>query len=171
MGHATNSTNTTTLPSKHATNSTNTTTLPSKHSTNSTPISHTGGPKALASDQETQSDSSNAATDMSEYQICNAPEDCVLRVRSRLPENGTASVELCSCYPSSLLVSFDECEGETDETCAVAECPDACEGYDVTCSGMGRCMLESLDESSSVAPRSGIFLNILILFFAGISFA
>mmetsp|Transcript_16164 Transcript_16164/g.37326 ORF Transcript_16164/g.37326 Transcript_16164/m.37326 type:complete len:467 (+) Transcript_16164:699-2099(+) len=149
----------------------NTTTLPSKHATNSTPISHTGGPKTLASDQETRSDSSNAATDMSEHQICNAPEDCVLRVRSRLPENGTASVELCSCYPSSLLVSFDECEGETDETCAVAECPDACEGYDVTCSGEGRCMLESLDESSSVAPRSGIFLIFMILLFAGISFS
>ena len=145
----------------------NTTKLPSKHATNSTHISQAGGPKALADDQEIAA--SNTAEDMSDYQICNAPEDCVLKVRSRSPVNRTTtSVELCSCYSSSLLTSFDECEGETDETCAVARCPDACEGFDVTCSGEGRCTLETLDKSSSVAPRSGILI-FMILIFAGVS--
>ena len=146
----------------------NTTSLPGQYETNSTPISQAKGPNAIANDPGNQADSNTAATEMSDFQICNAPEDCALRVRSRSPENGTTSVGLCSCYSSSLLVSFDECEGETDETCAVAKCPEACEGFDVYCSGEGRCTLESLDGSSSVAPRLGI-LSFMSLLFAGIS--
>ena len=40
---------------------------------------------------------------------------------------------MCQCYAASSTNPFDECEGETDETCAIAKCVNSCENSEAYC--------------------------------------
>mmetsp|Transcript_18246 Transcript_18246/g.37443 ORF Transcript_18246/g.37443 Transcript_18246/m.37443 type:complete len:863 (-) Transcript_18246:250-2838(-) len=64
---------------------------------------------------------------------CTVDDDCLPTIRSRIPtEIDFTKVDLCECYADSIVVPFDECEGE--ENCPTARCAgDACEGLAGVC--------------------------------------
>lgn len=64
---------------------------------------------------------------------CNSNSDCSLKVRSRFPTTSTTGVGLCECYAASSKIPFDECEGESDATCAVSRCGNSCSGQIAIC--------------------------------------
>ncbi len=80
---------------------------------------------------------------------CNSNSDCSLKIRSRYPSTSTTGIALCECYAASSSVApFDECEGESDATCAVARCGDSCSGKYGYCKkirGTGICFAMSKD--------------------------
>ncbi|KAL7435545.1 hypothetical protein ACHAXH_005858 [Discostella pseudostelligera] len=59
---------------------------------------------------------------------CASDDECSAVVRSRMPPQSNAGVYLCDCYAASSTAPFDECEGEGDETCAIAKCMNSCDG-------------------------------------------
>jgi hypothetical protein len=87
----------------------------------------------------TSSPSSSGSDGVIVAGTCTTDDECAAVVRSRLPENSAAGVDLCGCYASSSASPFDECEGQSDATCAVAKCTNACDGLlaycDVSSSG------------------------------------
>jgi len=87
---------------------------------------------------------------------CTSDDECTAVVRSRYPENSTMGVELCQCYAASSIAPFDECEGESDATCVVAKCTNACDGFEAYCDissngdGTGECTLDSTTGTASI---------------------
>ena len=71
----------------------------------------------------------------SSFGTCTSDTDCSAVVRSRYPSNSTAEdVDMCQCYAASSKDPFDECEGETNETCAIAKCDvNSCENSVAYC--------------------------------------
>jgi hypothetical protein len=74
-----------------------------------------------------------AAASIPIYGTCTSNSDCTATMRSRMPEV-MSGVGLCACYAQSSISPFDECEGESDETCAIADCySNSCDGYVAYC--------------------------------------
>ena len=90
---------------------------------------------------------------------CTSDDECTAVVRSRFPSESNAGVELCECYAASSTSPFDECEGESDETCAIAKCMNSCDGMEAYCrlsteSTDGMCTLQQANNSSAVSDDS-----------------
>ena len=90
---------------------------------------------------------------------CTSDDECTAVVRSRFPAESNAGVELCECYAASSTSPFDECEGESDETCAIAKCMNSCDGMEAYCrlsteSTDGMCTLQQANNSSAVSADS-----------------
>lgn len=75
---------------------------------------------------------------------CNSISDCTLKVRSRFPSAGSDFVGPCECYAASNINPFDECEGESDATCAMAKCGYSCSGQVPICKRK-RCFMYPVD--------------------------
>ena len=74
-----------------------------------------------------------AAASIPIYGTCTSNSDCIATMRSRMPEV-MSGVGLCACYANSRISPFDECEGESDQTCAIADCyTNSCDGYVAYC--------------------------------------
>jgi len=60
---------------------------------------------------------------------------------------------MCQCYAASSSNPFDECEEETDETCAIASCVNSCENSEAYCDNpqgdSGLCLLRPIETSIS----------------------
>lgn len=75
-----------------------------------------------------------AATSVPIYGSCNSNSQCTAIIRSRFPETSHTNIALCDCYAASSVSPFDECEGESDETCMIAGCSsNSCEGMVAYC--------------------------------------
>ena len=57
---------------------------------------------------------------------------------------------MCQCYAASSINQFDECEGESDETCPIAKCVNSCENSEAYCDNpqgdSGLCLLQPVDD-------------------------
>jgi CCR4-NOT transcriptional regulation complex NOT5 subunit len=76
-----------------------------------------------------------------------------------MPSQSNAGVDLCDCYAASSTAPFDECEGEGDETCAIAKCMNSCDGMAAFCfspeSNEGTCALyQATNPSTPVSDNS-----------------
>lgn len=90
---------------------------------------------------------------------CTTDDECSAVVRSRMPSESNAGVDLCDCYAASSTAPFDECEGEGDETCAIAKCMNSCEGMEAYCllsseSSDGMCSLRQATNPSTPVSDS-----------------
>ena len=92
--------------------------------------------------------------DAQSFGTCTSNADCSATVRSRYPSESTAGVDMCQCYAASTNNPFDECEGETDETCIIANCVNSCENSEAYCDNppqgdSGLCLLRPIEVSIS----------------------
>lgn len=99
-----------------------------------------------------------AICDAQSFGTCTSNADCSATVRSRYPSESLAGVDMCQCYAASSMNPFDECEGETDETCAIAKCVNSCENSEAYCDNpqedSGLCLLRPLDKPVNISSIS-----------------
>mmetsp|Transcript_18293 Transcript_18293/g.36699 ORF Transcript_18293/g.36699 Transcript_18293/m.36699 type:complete len:242 (-) Transcript_18293:93-818(-) len=99
----------------------------------------------------------DATTNATPSPQCIADQDCqpVMRTETPTTFNSTVDVDLCSCYASSSLLPFDECEGDGRKECFRSRCEDdatgraidACRGLVAFCvAEEGVCALKKGDE-------------------------
>ncbi len=79
---------------------------------------------------------------------CTHNIDCQTTLRSRSPGPNIDIIgpDVCDCYGTSSQLPFDECQGESDQSCSIARCAyDTCEGQEAYCqhlsNGSGECAL------------------------------
>ena len=110
----------------------------------------------------------NAGSAVETVGSCTSDNECTAIVRSRLPSESNVGVNLCDCYATSSSSPFDECEGESDETCAIAKCMNSCGEMEAYCffspdSANGTCVLRQATNSSVVSgPTTSPSTNITL---------
>ena len=88
------------------------------------------------------------------YGTCDSNSQCTARIRSRYPEISHTNIALCDCYAASSVAPFDECEGESDETCLIADC------YSNSCDGMvAYCPRSKNGSSRTCALRKSVAVD------------
>mmetsp|Transcript_18289 Transcript_18289/g.36666 ORF Transcript_18289/g.36666 Transcript_18289/m.36666 type:complete len:233 (-) Transcript_18289:93-791(-) len=99
--------------------------------------------------------SASAATEAPPQCITDRGCQPVMRTETPTTFNSTVDVDLCSCYASSSLLPFDECEGDGRKECFRSRCEDdatgraidACRGLVAFCvAEEGVCALKKGDE-------------------------
>lgn len=77
--------------------------------------------------------------------ICSTDDDCFPKIRERVPASDTMGVDTCECYAASYQDPLDECQGESDMTCPIADCMgSSCGDSTANCDqDTGTCMLST----------------------------